>query len=102
MGGWELFPLGREKVRPLGAEKSLGRFAAKQRAALPRWNRALCAGVGSSLPAGITKKALAEANAFHGAVRQIRTADLVITNDVLCLLSYNSVGDQDGARTHDL
>ena len=27
---------------------------------------------------------------FFGAVRQIRTADLVITNDVLCLLSYNS------------
>ena len=26
-----------------------------------------------------------------GAVEQIRTADLVITNDVLCLLSYNSI-----------
>ena len=25
-----------------------------------------------------------------GAVEQIRTADLVITNDVLCQLSYNS------------
>ena len=152
-GGLGSTPLGEEKTRPLGAEKSLGRFAAKQRAALPRWNRALRAGVGSSLLAGITKKALAEASAFHGAVRQIRTAgcpphglaaelprwnralragvgsslpawitkralaeasafhgavrqirtaDLVITNDVLCLLSYNSVGDQDGARTHDL
>ena len=28
---------------------------------------------------------------FNGAVEQIRTADLVITNDVLCLLSYNSI-----------
>ncbi len=27
----------------------------------------------------------------NGAVRQIRTADLVITNDVLCQLSYNSM-----------
>ena len=28
---------------------------------------------------------------FSGAVEQIRTADLVITNDVLCQLSYNSM-----------
>ena len=28
---------------------------------------------------------------FNGAVEQIRTADLVITNDVLCRLSYNSM-----------
>ena len=28
---------------------------------------------------------------FFGAARQIRTADLVITNDVLCLLSYSSI-----------
>ena len=28
---------------------------------------------------------------FNGAVKQIRTADLVITNDVLYLLSYNSI-----------
>ena len=34
-----------------------------------------------------------------GAARQIRTADLVITNDVLCQLSYNSAGDPEGART---
>ena len=27
----------------------------------------------------------------NGAVKQIRTADLVITNDVLYLLSYNSI-----------
>lgn len=27
---------------------------------------------------------------FNGAVEQIRTADLVITNDVLCQLSYIS------------
>ena len=39
---------------------------------------------------------------FGGAVRQIRTAYLVITNDVLCRLSYNSNGDPDEARTHDL
>ena len=39
-----------------------------------------------------------------GAVEQIRTADLVITNDVLCLLSYNSKknGDRERARTVDL
>ena len=63
-GGLGSTPLGEEKTRPLGAEKSLGRFAAKQRVALPRWNRALRAGVGSSLPAGITKRALAEASAL--------------------------------------
>ena len=39
---------------------------------------------------------------FVGAVEQNRTADLVITNDVLYQLSYNSVGDPNGARTHDL
>ena len=40
---------------------------------------------------------------FDGAVEQIRTADLVITNDVLCLLSYNSEnGDRERARTVDL
>ena len=38
-----------------------------------------------------------------GAVEQIRTADLVITNDVLCQLSYNSIsGDRERARTVDL
>ena len=37
------------------------------------------------------KKAVPCGTAFlFGAVEQIRTADLVITNDVLCLLSYNS------------
>ena len=37
------------------------------------------------------KKAVPYGTAFlFGAVEQIRTADLVITNDVLCLLSYNS------------
>ena len=39
-----------------------------------------------------------------GAVEQIRTVDLFLTKEVLCLLSYNSEkdGDPDGARTHDL
>ena len=45
-----------------------------------------------------------------GAVEQIRTVDLFLTKEVLCLLSYNSIfslspkknGDPDGARTHDL
>ena len=39
---------------------------------------------------------------FLGAVSQIRTGDLILTKDALCLLSYNSIGDPDGARTHDL
>ena len=48
-----------------------------------------------------------------GAAKQIRTADLVITNDVLYHLSYSSIfyaadfhlrhnGDREGARTLDL
>ena len=38
-----------------------------------------------------------------GAVEQIRTADVVVTNDVLCQLSYNSIsGDRERARTVDL
>ena len=28
---------------------------------------------------------------FYGAVKQIRTADLILTKDVLCHLSYNSL-----------
>jgi hypothetical protein len=28
---------------------------------------------------------------FCGAVNQIRTGDLILTKDVLCLLSYNSI-----------
>ena len=30
MGGWEHFPLGKKRLRPLGAKKSPGRFAAKK------------------------------------------------------------------------
>ena len=50
---------------------------------------------------------------LFGAAKQIRTADLVITNDVLYHLSYSSIfyaadfhlrhnGDREGARTLDL
>ena len=53
---------------------------------------------------------------FFGAAKQIRTADLFLTKEVLCLLSYSSlihkkqpitvafcfIGDPNGARTHDL
>ena len=49
-----------------------------------------------------------------GAVDAIRTRDLILTKDVLCLLSYNSImfptgggpvgggGDREGTRTLDL
>lgn len=40
---------------------------------------------------------------FLGAAGQIRTADLILTKDVLCLLSYSSIcGDPERARTVDL
>ena len=33
---------------------------------------------------------------------RIRTADLILTKDVLCQLSYISIGDPKGDRTLDL
>ena len=49
---------------------------------------------------------------FYGAANQIRTGDLVLTKDVLCLLSHSSIrkrqdelafcGDPERARTVDL
>ena len=71
------------------------------------------------------KKTHSDECVFSGAVKQIRTADLFLTKEVLCLLSYNSerskavsifiyrksnypygqllfYGDPNGARTHDL
>ncbi len=51
-----------------------------------------------------TKKALApkRRESFFGAAGQIRTADLILTKDALCLLSYSSIGDREGTRTLDL
>ena len=56
--------------------------------------------------------ALLKHSAYSGAANQIRTGDLVLTKDVLCLLSHSSIrkrqdelafcGDPERARTVDL
>ena len=64
--------------------------------------------VGFLHPGNMTEKKKKPQNrcgsrAFLGAARQIRTADLILTKDVLCLLSHSSVnGDPERARTVDL
>ena len=52
----------------------------------------------SLLSSSKNKKPAPKRYRFRGAVEQIRTADLVITNDVLCRLSYNSTSPLDDLK----
>ena len=51
-----------------------------------------------------TKRNTSQKEVFlFGAANQIRTGDLILTKDVLCLLSHSSInGDPERARTVDL